>query len=173
MDDKGIIIVNTGNGKGKTTAALGTAFRSAGHGYKVCVIQFIKGKGEYGERKAYKKFDNIDWYIQGEGFVWKAESLEKDKKTALEGFELAKQKVLSDEYDLVVLDEITYLPKFNFLSVESIISLLKQKPKRLNIIITGRDASKEIIEIADTVTEMKPIKHAFDSGIKAKKGIEF
>ena len=173
----GIIILNTGNGKGKTTAALGTAFRAIGHGFRVCIIQFIKGQGNYGERiTARDKFDSekeLEWHIQGEGFTWNSKDLEIDKTTAKRGFQLAKEKIESGDYDLIILDELTYLPNYNFLEVEEIISVLRKKPSNLNIIITGRDAKQELIDIADTVTEMKAIKHAYDNGIKAIKGIEF
>ena len=175
MSRNGIIILNTGNGKGKTTAALGTAFRALGHGHKVCIIQFIKGPGNYGERITASKFEQkqLEWHIQGEGFTWNSKNLEKDRETARKGFLLAKEKIESENYDLIILDELTYLPNYNFLDVDEIISVLKNKPKNLNIIITGRDAKKELIDIADTVTEMKAVKHAFDNGVKAIKGLEF
>jgi len=173
METKGRIIINTGNGKGKTTAGLGTAFRALGHGKKVCVIQFLKGQGKYGERVMAKKTDNLDWFICGKGFVFKKEDIDEDRAVAREGFQLAMEKVASDEYDLIVLDEITYLPLYDFLEVEMIIELLKKKPERLSIIITGRDADPRLIEIADTVTVMQPVKHAYEEGIKAQKGIEF
>jgi len=176
MKQNGIIILNTGNGKGKTTAALGTAFRALGHGFKVCIIQFIKGQGNYGERiTAKENFDKekLEWHIQGEGFTWNSKDLEKDKATARRGFQLAKEKIESNNYDLIILDELTYLPNYNFLDVKEIVTVLKNKPQKLNIIITGRDAKQELLDIADTVTEMKAVKHAFDNGVKAIKGIEF
>jgi len=173
MTDNGRVIVNTGNGKGKTTAALGTAFRALGYGKKVCVIQFLKGKGDYGERLMVENIDNLDWYICGKGFVFTKENIEKDRVAAREGFEIAKQKVLSDAYDLIILDEITYLPHYDFLDVEEIVNLINSRPERLTVILTGRDADPRLIEIADTVTSMEPVKHAFDQGIKAQKGIEF
>jgi cob(I)alamin adenosyltransferase len=173
MTDRGRIIVNTGNGKGKTTAALGTAFRALGHGKKVCVIQFLKGQGKYGERVMAEKLENLDWFICGRGFVFKKENLEEDRQVALEGFQLAKELVASDSYDLVILDEITYLPLYDFLDVEKIVELIRNKPKRLSIIMTGRDAHPRLIDIADTVSVMEPVKHAYNQGIKAQKGIEF
>ncbi len=173
MDTKGRIIINTGNGKGKTTAGLGTAFRALGHGKKVCVIQFLKGQGKYGERVMAAKIDNLDWFISGKGFVFKKENIDEDRAVAREGFQLAVEKVASDEYDLIVLDEITYLPLYDFLKVEKIIELLENKPERLSVIITGRDADPGLVEIADTVTVMQPVKHAYEEGIMAQKGIEF
>ena len=173
MTKKGRIIVNTGNGKGKTTAALGTVFRSLGYGRRVCVIQFLKGQGDYGERLMAKNLENLEWHVCGKGFVFNKEDATEDRKVAQEGFALAQEKVLSDQFDLIVFDELTYLPLYNFLEVEPIIELLKNKPERLSVIITGRNAAPELIEIADTVTEMRVIKHAFEEGIKAQRGIEF
>lgn len=173
MTDRGRVILNTGNGKGKTTAALGTAFRALGYGKKVCMIQFLKGQGKYGERLMAEKVENLDWFICGKGFVFKKENIEEDRRVALDGFELAKQKVASDHYDLLILDEITYLPLYDFLEVEKIVDLIKNKPERLSIILTGRDAHPRLIEIADTVSVIEPLKHAYEQGIKAQKGIEF
>ncbi len=169
----GRIMINTGNGKGKTTAALGTAFRALGHGQKVCVIQFLKGQGDYGERLFAGSIDNLEWHICGRGFVFKKQQINEDKATAEQGIALAEEKILSDAFDLVILDEITYLPNYNFLAVEKIVETLKNKPSRLNIILTGRDAHPDLIEVADTVTSMDSIKHAYEKGIKAQKGIEF
>jgi cob(I)alamin adenosyltransferase len=171
--EKGQIILNTGDGKGKSTAAFGTVFRALGHGHKVCVIQFVKSPSEYGEVISAEKFQNLEWYTEGRGFTWNSDDLEKDKAVAQKGFELAKEKIKSDKYDLIVLDEVTYLSNYKFIDINELIEVLKNKPERLNIILTGRDADPKLIEIADTVTEMKKIKHCFDDGIKAKKGIEF
>lgn len=173
MAVKGRIIINTGDGKGKTTAALGTAFRALGHGQKVCVIQFIKGQGKYGERLLAEQLENLDWHICGKGFVFKKEQLEEDRKVAEQGFALAEKVIAEDAYDLLILDELTYLPQLDFLPVARIVAALKSKPRRLSIIITGRNADPELIEIADTVSDMQVIKHAFSSGIKAQKGVEF
>jgi cob(I)alamin adenosyltransferase len=170
---KGRVIIHTGHGKGKTTAALGTAFRALGHQQKVCVIQFLKGQGDYGERLLAAQFADLDWFICGRGFVFNKERIDEDKKVAEEGFALAQQLIASDRYDLVILDEITYLPLFGFLEVERIVELIAQRPPRLNIIITGRDAHPSLVAIADTVSVIDPVKHAYDQGIKAQKGIEF
>ncbi len=173
MKTKGRIIIHTGDGKGKTTAALGTVFRALGHGQKVCVIQFIKGQGKYGERILAEKLENLDWHICGKGFVFKKENVEEDRKIAEEGFRLAAEIIASDRYDLVVLDELTYLPALDFLAAEKIVETLRTKPERLNIIVTGRKAPPELVEIADTVSEVRVVKHAYQQGIKAQKGIEF
>ena len=173
MGTKGRVIVNTGNGKGKTTAALGTAFRALGHGKKVCIIQFLKGKGDYGERLFAKSIDNLEWHICGKGFVFKKQEIAQDKAVAKEGFQLAEEKILGDTFDLIILDEITYLPLYNFLEVGRITELLQNRPERLSVILTGRNADQAIIDIADTVTSMEIVKHGFEVGIKAQKGIEF
>jgi cob(I)alamin adenosyltransferase len=169
----GRIIVYTGDGKGKTTAALGTAWRALGHGLRVCVIQFLKGKGEYGERLFGANLENLEWHVCGKGFVFNKEDITADREVARLGYELAKEKILDGVFDLVILDEITYLPLYGFLEVDKIIQLLKDKPRKMSIILTGRNTDSALIEIADTVTTMEVVKHAFNSGIKAQKGIEF
>jgi cob(I)alamin adenosyltransferase len=173
MKKTGRIIIHTGDGKGKTTAALGTVFRALGHGQKVCVVQFIKGKGKYGERVFAETLDNLDWHICGKGFVFDKERIDQDRKVAREGFRLAAEIIASDRYDLVVLDELTYLPNLGFLPVEKIVETLVAKPKRLSVIITGRSAPSELVELADTVSEIAVVKHAYQQGIKAQKGVEF
>jgi cob(I)alamin adenosyltransferase len=173
MANHGRIIVITGNGKGKTTAALGTAFRALGHGQKVCVIQFLKGQGKYGERLMAGKVENLHWFICGKGFVFSKENIEEDRQVAQQGFALAKEKITSDLYDLVILDEITYLPHYDFLEVQHIVDLLQNKPERLSVIMTGRNADPRLIAIADTVSVIESAKHAYEQGIKAQKGIEF
>ncbi len=173
MDARGRIIVNTGNGKGKTTAALGTVFRALGHGQRVCVIQFLKGQGSYGERLFTDRLENLDWFICGKGFVFRKQDIEDDRRIAREGFELAREKISSDAYDLIVLDEITYLPHYDFIDVKDIVAVLKNKPERLTVILTGRNAASELVEIADTVSDMRSVKHGYEIGIKAQKGVEF
>lgn len=172
-EPRGRIIINTGNGKGKTTAALGTMFRALGHGQKVCMIQFIKGKGDYGERLLAKRLDHLEWHNCGKGFLFKKEHLFEDKMVAQQGMELAREKIDSDEFDLVILDEITYLMQYGFTSVDHVIEMIRQRPSRLSIILTGRYAHRDLIAIADTVTFMTVGKHGFEAGIRAQKGIEF
>ena len=169
----GRVVINTGNGKGKTTAALGTAFRALGHGQRVCVIQFLKGQGKYGERLMVEKIENLDWFICGKGFVFNKENIEEDRLAAEEGFQLAREKIESDLYDLVILDEVTYLPHYDFLDVQKLVDLVQSRPGRLSIIMTGRGAPQELIDIADTVSVIEPLKHGFENGIKAQRGIEF
>lgn len=170
---KGRVLVITGDGKGKTTSALGVAFRALGHGQRVCVVQFLKGQGKYGERLMAEKIENLDWFICGKGFVFNKEDIEEDRAAAKEGFELAREKVMSDEYDLVILDEVTYLPAYDFLDVGMMRKLLEEKPARLSVIMTGRNAHEELIDAADTVSVIESRKHGFQSGIKAQKGVEF
>ncbi len=171
---KGLLIVNTGNGKGKTTAALGTAFRAMGHGMRVCVIQFIKGSWKYGELESAKRFEDLmEFNVMGKGFTWKSKDIEQDKIAAQQAWDKAGQAIRSKEYDLIVLDELTYLLSYDMVPKEVIIRDLVQRPENLHIIVTGRDAAPELVESADMVTEMKAIKHPFEQGIKAQKGVEF
>ena len=171
---KGLVIVNTGDGKGKTTAALGQAFRAMGYKYNVCVIQFIKGTWKYGELVSKEQFkDLLDFHVMGKGFTFKSENLEEDKKIAREGWEIAKTALVSDKYFMVILDELTYLLIYKFIDINEVVECLKERRTDLHVVITGRDAPTEIIEIADLVTEMQSIKHPLKQGIKAQKGIEF
>jgi len=175
-EDRGIIVVNTGDGKGKSTAAFGTAFRAIGQGMRVAVIQFIKGKWKTGEMNTFKHFDDITHMISGEGFTWDSQDKEKDIAAAQKGWEFAKEVIeqqTDSEYQLLVLDEFNLALDYDFVDLDEVISVLKNKPDSLNIIITGRNAPQQIIDIADTVTNMTPVKHAFESGIKAQRGIEF
>jgi cob(I)alamin adenosyltransferase len=170
---KGLVVVNTGHGKGKTTAALGVVLRAWGRGMRVIIIQFVKTRtGNYGENRAAKKL-GIEMIPMGEGFTWLSKDIEKDKATAREAWEVARQKIGSDEYDLVVLDELTYPLTYGWVPVQEVIDVLRQRPEGLHVIITGRDAPEELIEYADLVTEMQEIKHPFNKGLKAQPGIEF
>ncbi len=170
----GVTLVHTGEGKGKSSSAFGVVFRAAGWGLNVCVIQFIKGMWKTGEQKAALKFDNIEWHALGDGFTWDTKNPEQDIKTSHEIWEFSKQKILSEQYDLVVLDELNYCTSYDWIDGQEIADFVKnQKPKWMHLIITGRNASAEVIEVADTVTEMKMIKHAFENGIKAQQGVEF
>ena len=171
---KGLVLVNTGEGKGKSSSAFGMVFRAAGWGMKICVIQFIKGQWKTGEQQAAKKFDNIEWHSLGDGFTWDTKNPEQDIKTSLEIWEFCKEKIRSAEYDMVVLDEINYCCGYGWIKGEDIATFLREeKPSWLHVIMTGRNAAEEVIEVANTVTEMKKIKHAFAEGIKAEQGIEF
>lgn len=182
MEQRGLILINTGNGKGKTTAALGTAVRAWGDGQKVLILQFIKGAWKYGELEAIaalgKVNGNIEIRSMGDGFVFhnkKEDEAEYRRKKALaeKAWQTAWDEVMSDKWDLVVLDEVNYAIHFGMVSVDDVAKLIENRPARLNMILTGRYAEQKLIDLADTVTEMNPIKHAFEKGIRARKGIEF
>ena len=169
---RGLVIVHTGNGKGKTTAALGTALRAVGSGMKVCILQFIKGAWKYGELDAAAKL-GMEILPMGKGFTWDTKNPEEDRRTALAAWEECKRRGLSGKYDLLVFDEINYVLDYGFIPLADVLAFLKAKPERLHVILTGRNAPPELIEAADLVTEMKEIKHPFKKGIVAQRGIEF
>ena len=175
MGSEGILIINTGNGKGKTTAAFGQALRAAGHGHKVAIIQFIKANDRTGEAKAIAAAcaDNIELHVKGSGFTWLEKDQQKVAETARRAWDFAKDRIESDSYDLIVLDELTYLIKYGFLSEDELLQTIAHRPGRLTIVITGRDASRKLMDSADLVTEMKEIKHHYNEGKKARRGIEF
>lgn len=170
---RGRILVNTGDGKGKTTAALGTAFRAAGHGKKVAIVQFLKGKWTYGEYLAVQRFPNIYLARTGAGFTWEKEDLQEDRELARKAWDICGEIAAGDDYDLLVMDELNYAVGYSFLDVEEVIRFLREKPGRLSVIITGRGARPEILDEADTVTEMCIVKHAFAGGRRGQKGIEY
>jgi len=173
----GLVIVYTGNGKGKTTAALGLSLRAIGYEHKVCMLQFIKGSWHYGEMDSSKKLGpNFELIAVGKGFVGILDDnspREEHEKYAVEALKICTEKIFSGKYDVVILDEVNYAINLGLLDVKEIIKLIKEKPKKLDLVLTGNHAKEEIIELADLVTEMKEIKHPFKSGIKAKKGIDF
>ena len=171
---KGLIIVNTGNGKGKSTAAFGLLLRAWGRGLRVCVVQFIKSEtGKWGEIKAAQKL-GIDWFTTGDGFTWTSKDLDETVARALAGWEVAKEKITSNNYDVIVLDEFTYAMHFEWLDTNQVIDWLKaNKPAELHLVITGRDAPAQLIKYADLVTEMLEVKHPYQQGILAQAGVEF
>jgi len=174
MAVKGLLLVHTGKGKGKTTAALGLAFRALGHGMPVCVIQFIKGSGNYGELKAAERFkDLVEFHVVGEGFTWESEDLNKDRQAAANGWSLAKSRIEEGRHRLVILDEFTYAINYGMVNGEEAMECLRMRPEGMHVVITGRDAPEWLVEIADLVTEMREIKHPFASGVKAQKGVEW
>jgi cob(I)alamin adenosyltransferase len=177
MNDKGLVIVYTGNGKGKTTAALGMALRAIGYDHKVCMLQFIKGSWHYGEMDSSKKLEpNFELIAIGKGFVGILDDnspREEHKKYATEALKICREKIFSENYNVIILDEVNYAINLGLIDVEEIIKLIKEKPMNLDLVLTGNHAKDEIIKLADLVTEMKEIKHPFKSGIKAKKGIDF
>ncbi|QBD77614.1 cob(I)yrinic acid a,c-diamide adenosyltransferase [Ktedonosporobacter rubrisoli] len=170
---KGVLIVNTGKGKGKTTAALGLLVRAWGQGLRVCMLQFIKAQtGNWGEEKAARKI-GLEVIPLGSGFTWLSKDLEKDKALARQGWEQCSQKILSGNYDLIVLDEMTYILKYGWITWEEVRATLDQRPAGMHLIITGRYAPPELLEYADTVSEVVEVKHHYHAGVKAQKGIEF
>ena len=177
MSEKGLVIVYTGNGKGKTTAALGMALRAIGYDHKVCMLQFIKGSWHYGEMNSSKKLEpNFELIAVGKGFVGILDDnspREEHEKYAAEAVRICREKIFSEKYDVIILDEVNYAITLGLIDVQEIIKIIKEKPSELDLVLTGRDVKEEIVELADLVTEMKEIKHPFKSGIKAKKGIDF
>lgn len=171
--DQGVIVITTGNGKGKSSSGFGMVARALGHGMKVGIIQFIKGAFSTGEEAFFRRFpDEVEYHVMGEGFTWETQSREQDVKTASLAWETAKQMLNDDSYDLILLDELNIVLKYQYIEIEDVINDLQNRPKMQHVIITGRGAKKALIEIADTVTEMNVIKHAFKDGVKAQKGIE-
>ena len=177
MSKNGLVIVYTGNGKGKTTAALGLAMRAVGYEHKVCMLQFIKGSWHYGEMDSSKKLGpNFELIAIGKGFVGILDdnsSREEHEKYAAEALRICRERIFSGKYNVVILDEVNYAINLGLINVKEIVKIIEEKPSGLDLVLTGRDAREEIIELADLVTEMKEIKHPFKSGIKAKKGIDF
>ncbi|MEI7555322.1 cob(I)yrinic acid a,c-diamide adenosyltransferase [Candidatus Chlorohelix sp.] len=170
---KGLVIVNTGNGKGKTTAAFGLLMRAWGQGLRVCMLQFIKAKtANWGEEKTARKV-GIEMIPLGDGFTWLSDNIENDKNLAREGWEICKQKILSGEYDLIVIDEMTYPLKYGWLAWDEVKDVLDNRPKNLHVVITGRYAPPELIDYADLVSEIVEVKHPYNANVKAQKGVEF
>lgn len=176
---RGLVIVNTGDGKGKTTASLGLAVRAAGNGFRVLIIQFIKGRWKTGESQSLLKLaPNIQIVRMGMGFTIERLRdpripMEEHEGAATRAFERAREVVLADEYDMIVLDEILGSIKANLIGLDDVLGLIRDKPERLHLVLTGRGAPPELVDAADLVTEMKMIKHPFQQGIKAQRGIEF
>lgn len=168
----GLTIIYTGNGKGKTTASMGQVIRAVGQGLRVCVIQFIKGNWSTGEARICAGLDGVEFHTTGNGFTWE-KGLDETKRAAEAGWKLASEKIMSGSYDLVVLDELTYLIKYQLVDEAIILDLIRKRPSHVHLVISGRAASSALIEAADLVTEMKSIKHPYASGIKAQAGIDF
>jgi len=171
---KGLLIVHTGKGKGKTTAAIGMLLRAWGRGMRVCVIQFIKAEtGKWGEVKAAQKL-GIEWHITGDGFTWLSKDMDETIQKVRKGWQLAQEKIASNEYDIILLDEFTYPLHYGWIEIAEVLAWLQaNKPDGLHLVITGRDAPPELMAYADLVTEMISVKHPHEQGIKAQPGIEF
>ena len=172
--ERGLIIVHTGTGKGKSTAAFGLVLRCLGHGMRVGIVQFVKGAWATGERSVLARFpDLVTIRAMGEGFTWETQDRARDIAAARAAWELAKAMIADPGYRLVLLDELNIVLRYDYLPVEEVVAALESKPRDLHVIITGRNAKPELIEIADLVTEMKLVKHPFRAGVKAQAGIEF
>ncbi|MDA7947854.1 MAG: cob(I)yrinic acid a,c-diamide adenosyltransferase [Hyphomicrobiaceae bacterium] len=172
--EKGLIIVHTGKGKGKSTAAFGIVFRSLGHGHKVGVVQFVKGAWETGERDVLAKFDDlVTFKTMGEGFTWETQDRQRDIAAARSAWDEAKKMIADPSYNLILLDELNIVLRYDYLPLDEVLDVLTSKPDDTHVIVTGRNAKDELIEIADLVTEMTQVKHPFRSGVKAQEGIEF
>ena len=166
------MLVNTGDGKGKSTAAFGTMLRAVARGWKVCVMQFIKsGKWRVGEEEVAQRL-GVDWWSIGDGFTWNSKDMEGTQAVAVAAWSAAKERISSGDYEMVVLDEITYPMNWGWISTEDVVETIRHRPPHVNVIATGRDAPPELVEIADTVTEMTKVRHAFDRGVKARRGID-
>lgn len=175
IGDRGLVIVHTGNGKGKTTAALGMVLRSLGHGYRVAIVQYIKGAWEPAEKNVLSRFgDQLEFQAMGEGFTWDTQDRERDKQMAQAAWAKSLEYIADPSYRLVLLDEVNVALKLGYLSVQQVLAGLAHKPDLSHVVLTGRGAPPELIDRADLVTEMQPIKHPFkEQGIKAQPGIEF
>lgn len=172
-EERGLILLNTGDGKGKTTAAIGIAFRALGHGLRVGMLQFIKGKWKTGERKLGEQTPGLTWLTMGRGFTWESENLDRDREAARDAWRTAREWLAGGAFDIVIFDEITYVVNYGFVPVGEVVVALQNRRTGLHVILTGRAAPPEIITVADVVTEMHPLKHPYAEGVRAQKGVEF
>ncbi|MGI2168825.1 cob(I)yrinic acid a,c-diamide adenosyltransferase [Shewanella sp. MF05960] len=172
QDEKGILLVLTGNGKGKSTSGFGSVTRAVGHGHKAAVVQFIKGTWACGERNLLEGA-GVEFHVMGTGFTWETQDKEKDTQAAMEAW-IEAEKILKDEsINMVLLDELTYMVSYHYIDLERVLTALRNRPPMQHVIITGRACHRDIIELADTVSEVQPIKHAFNDGIKAQLGFDY
>ena len=171
--DTGLLLILTGNGKGKSSSAFGMVARALGHGLKVGVVQFIKGRTDTGEEGFFSRQPNIEWHVMGDGFTWDTQNREQDTRSAQAAWAVAQRMLGDESFDLLVFDELTYALNYGYLDTEQVLRDLQSRPEMQHVVITGRAASAALQEIADTVTEMQPVKHAFQAGIRAQKGVEW
>jgi cob(I)alamin adenosyltransferase len=170
--DRGVLVVNTGNGKGKSSSAFGMVARALGHEMRVGIVQFIKGSFATGEEAFFRRFAEVEYHVMGEGFTWETQDRERDVNAALAAWERARRFLIDARFQLVVLDELNIALKLRYIPIDDVLETLRARPASQHVVVTGRAAPSELIEIADTVTEMNVIKHAFTAGIRAQKGIE-
>lgn len=172
--EKGLLIVHTGKGKGKSSAAFGMVMRCIGHGFRVGIVQFVKGRWETGERKVLERFpDQVTIRAMGEGFTWETQDRARDIRAARAAWDEAKRMIADPAYKMILLDELNIVLRYDYLPLDEVLAVLKAKPKDLHLVVTGRNAKPELIEMADLVTEMTMVKHPFRDGVKAQAGIEF
>jgi len=169
---KGLLLVLTGNGKGKSSSAFGMVARALGHGMKVGVCQFIKSRTDTGEEAFFNQQENCDWHVLGDGFTWDTQNRDQDIATSEKGWAIAKKMLNNADYDLVVLDELTYLLNYHYLDSDAVLDDIQSRPTMQHTVVTGRAASEPLQEIADTVSEIADVKHAYRAGFKAQKGID-
>lgn len=172
-EERGVLLVNTGNGKGKSSAAFGLVARALGHGLRVGVVQFVKGRSDTGEEAFFRRQDNIAWHVGGEGFTWETQDQERDAAAARQAWEVAARHLADPAVGLVVLDEFTYTFKYGWLETAPVLSALAARPRHQHVVITGRGAPEALLAAADTVTDMGLVKHAFKSGLAAMPGMEW
>ncbi len=169
-----LVLVNTGEGKGKSTAAFGVIMRAVARGWRVAVVQFIKsGKWNVGEEKVSRERLGVDWWTIGEGFSWESEDLSRDEAVARAAWARAREVIETGAHELVVLDEITYPMNWGWIDTAEVVATIAGRPEQVNVVCTGRDAPAALVDLADTVTEMRKVKHVYDTGVKAKKGIDY
>jgi len=172
-EDRGVLLVHIGSGKGKSSSGFGMVARALGHDMKVGVIQFIKGSGSTGEEKFFRQFPQVSYHVMGEGFTWETQDMQRDKKVAETAWEMAAIMLNDESIDFILLDELNIALKSKLLDIEKILPDLKNRPPMQHVVVTGRGEISQLIEIADTVTEMKLHKHAYKAGVRAQKGVEY
>lgn len=170
---RGLLLIHTGNGKGKSTAAFGLLARTLGHGKRAAVIQFIKSRSDTGEEAFFRQYSMLQWHVMGDGFTWETQDAESDRKSGRAAWELACRYLQDSTIDLLILDEFTYALKYGWVGIEEVTSALNMRPVMQHVVITGRAAPPALIAVADTVSECQLIKHAFSAGVEAMPGIEF
>lgn len=171
--ERGVFVIHTGNGKGKSSSAFGVVARALGHGQKVAVVQFIKGRSDTGEEAFFRALPNVQWHVGGEGFTWDTQDDARDAKAAQAAWAIACEHLRNPDIDLVVLDEFTYTLNYKWLDADAVVDAIESRPAMQHLIITGRAAPAALVEIADTVTDMTLVKHAYNEGVKAMPGLEW
>lgn len=173
QEERGVFLVNTGNGKGKSSAAFGLVARALGHGRQVAVVQFVKSRSDTGEEGFFRNLPGVAWHVMGEGFTWETQDRERDAATARAAWEVARRYLADEAFGLVVLDELTYAFKYGWLDLDEVLAAFAARPRQQHLVVTGRAAPAGLMEAADTVTDMGLVKHAFHGGVKAMPGMEF